>query len=200
MLHPHDQRQPRPESGIAGTDRRNGAAPREGGGGRRPGAAAQAARGRQTDGPRTPGRAAGHGQLSGIRHLRGARRQPADAGRGSPRRGRGDRQRHHPRAAGVRVQSGLHGAGRQSGQDARRQGRQDHGPGRQDRLPHHRAERQRRGADSGGRGQPERLRRDFLPQCRVLRGGAADFGHPGAVRGRRGVQPGADRLHPDEPG
>ncbi len=113
------------------------------------------------------------------------------------RRRRGDRLRHHRRAAGVRVQPGLHGLRRLARRGLRREDRQGHGPRAEGRLPGHRHQRQRRRQDPGRRGRARPVRRDLLPQRDGLRRHPADLTDPGSVRGRRGLLPRDHRLHAD---
>ncbi len=62
-----------------------------------------------------------------------------------------------------------------------------HGHGHQERRAGDRPERLGRRAHPGGRGQPGRLRRHLPAQHAGQRRGAADLGHHGAVRRRRGL-------------
>ncbi len=59
----------------------------------------------------------------------------------------------------------------------------------------HRPVRRRRRAHPGGRGGARRLRRGVPAQRAGLRRHPADLGHHGAVRGRRRLLAGDDRLH-----
>ena len=72
---------------------------------------------------------------------------------------------------------------------------QDHGPGGAERRAGDRAQRFRRRPHPGGRRVARRLCRSVLAQCAGLGRRAADLGHHGAVRGRRGLFAGDDRLH-----
>ena len=75
--------------------------------------------------------------------------------------------------------------------------RQDHGSGGQDGRARDRAERFGRGAHSGRRDVAGRLRRHFLAQHALQRSGAADLGHHGAMRRRRGLFARDHRFHFD---
>lgn len=165
---------------------------------RRPGAPTGAGPGRgagQGGGPAAGARAAdgagadravdGRGFLHRDRRLRtgagGGRRQ-------APVRRRGDhRIRHDRRAPGLCLRPGRHRVRREHGRGLRREGRQGHGPGAEDRLPGHRAERLRRRPHPGGRGLARALRRVGAAQCGGVRGHPADLGDHGAVCGRSRV-------------
>ena len=73
--------------------------------------------------------------------------------------------------------------------------RQGPGHGAEDARPDHRHLRCRRRAHPGGRGRARRLRRGVPPQRHGLGRDPADLGHHGAVRGRRRLLAGHDRLH-----
>ncbi len=100
----------------------------------------------------------------------------------------------HPRAAGVRVRAGLHGLRRLAVGGLRAEDLQDHGPGHEGGRAHHRPQRLGRRAHPGGRGLAGRLRRHLPAQHPGLGRGAADLGHHGALRGRRGLLAGHHRL------
>ena len=70
------------------------------------------------------------------------------------RRRRGHRLRHRRRPPGVRVRPGLHRVRRLARRGVRREDRQGHGPGAEDRLPGHRHQRLRRRPHPGGRRLP----------------------------------------------
>ncbi len=103
--------------------------------------------------------------------------------------------RHHRRADGLRLLPGLHGLRRQPLGRLRREGLQDHGPGDADRRAGDRHQRLRRRAHPGRRRQPGRLRRHLPAQRHGVGRDPADLRHPRAVRRRRGVLAGHDRLH-----
>ena len=85
------------------------------------------------------------------------------------RRRRGHRLRHRRRPPGLRVQSGRHRLRRQPRRGVRREDHQGHGLRPQDRLPHDRDQRGRRGADPGGCRLARSVRRDLPPQHARLR-------------------------------
>ena len=134
--------------------------------------------------------------------VRGARRAgaaPVDgvrAGEEPPvRRRRGDRLRHHRRPPGVRVLPGLHDLRRLARRGLRREDHQGHGPRHQDRLPDHRHQRGRRGADPGGRGLARPLRRDLPPQRPRVGRHPPDQPDHGQLRRRPRLLPRRHRLH-----
>ena len=112
-----------------------------------------------------------------------------------PRRRRRHRPRHDRRPARVRLQPGLHGLRRLAVGGVRREDLQGHGPRDEGRRADHRAQRFGRRADPGGRRVARRLRRDLPAQRPRVRRRAADLGHHGPVRRRRGLLAGDDRLH-----
>ena len=112
-----------------------------------------------------------------------------------PRRRRGHRLRHDQRPAGLRLQPGFHRVRRLALRGARREDLQDHGPGDAGRRAGHRPQRFRRRAHPGGRRLARRLCRGVPAQRAGLGRGAADLADHGAVRRRRGLFAGDDRLH-----
>ena len=157
----------------------------------------QAARAGQADRAGADRHAAGPRLLHRVRRAGPApRHRLRHRGHPALRGRRGHRVRHRGRAAGVRVQPGLHGVRRLAGRGLRREDRQDHGPRAEDRLPDHRDQRRRGRTHTGGRGSPGPVRRDLLPQRDGLRGRPADLADHGPVRGRRGLLPRDHRLHP----
>ena len=116
------------------------------------------------------------------------------------------RRRGHRRGLGRRPprppgQPGLHGGRRLGGRGALHQGRRDHGAVAEDRLALRLHQRFRRRARAGRHRLALRLRQGFLHQRHALRRGAADLADLRTLRRRRGLQPGADRLHhSDAPG
>ena len=111
------------------------------------------------------------------------------------RRRRGHRLRHRRRPPGLRVRAGLHGLRRLARRGVRREDRQGHGHGDEDRLPGDRHQRLRRRPDPGGRRLARPLRRDLLPQRPRLRRDPADLADHRPVRRRRRLLPGGHRLH-----
>src|SRR6185312_13991440 len=103
------------------------------------------------------------------------------------RRRRCYRLRYDQRAAGICVFAGFYRFWRVAVRNACRKDLQDHGPGHEERRAGSRAERLGRGAYTGGRGIAGRLCRHFLSQYHGIGRGAANIGHYGALRGRRGV-------------
>ena len=110
-------------------------------------------------------------------------------------RRRRHRPRHDRRPRRVRLQPGLHGLRRLAGRGHGREDVQDHGPGRQDRLPGDRHQRLGRRADPGGRRLARRLRRRLHAQRHVLGRDPADQPDHGPVRRRRRLLPRDHRLH-----
>ena len=130
--------------------------------------------------------AARPGLVHRARRVRPAPLDDVRHGEAAPvRRRRRDRLRHGRRPAGVRLQPGRDDLRRQPRPGLRREDRQDHRLRAQDRLPADRAQRGRRRAHPGGRGQPRPLRRDLPAQHPRLRRHPADL----ADHGRRGRRP-----------
>ena len=98
------------------------------------------------------------------------------------------------RAAGLRLQPGLHRLRRLAVGGARREDLQGDGPGDRERRADHRPLGFRRRADPGGRRQPRRLRRHLPAQHPGVRRRAADLAGHGTVRRRRGLLAGDHRL------
>ena len=103
--------------------------------------------------------------------------------------------RHDQRAAGLRVQPGLHRVRRLASRTPRAEDLQDHGHGAEGRRAGHRHQRFGRRAHPGRRRQPRRLCRGVPAQRAGVGRGAADLPDHGAVRGRRGLFARDDRLH-----
>ena len=110
-------------------------------------------------------------------------------------RRRRHRLRHDQRPAGVRLQPGLHRLRRRAVRGARREDLQGDGPGDEGRRAGDRPQRLGRRAHPGGRGLARRLCRRVPAQRDGLGRGAADQHDHGAVRRRRGLLAGDDRLH-----
>ena len=143
--------------------------------------------------PRVPAR---RGLVPRARHADPPRR----LGHGPRRVASLHRRRHHRlrqdrRSQGLRLLPGLHRLRRRARRDPRREDPQDHGPRHDDGPADHRAQRRRRRAHPRGRRGTQRLRRDLLAQRTRVGRRAPDLGHPRAVRRRRGVLAGPDRLH-----
>ena len=156
----------------------------------------EAARQGQADRPRADREAARPGLVRGARHLRPPpHRRLRHAAQPALGRRRGHRPRHDRRPPGVRLLAGLHRLRRLARRGDGREDGQGDGPGGQDRLPGHRHQRLRRGAHPGGRRLARRLRRRVRAQRPVLGRDPADLADHGAVRGRRRLLPGHDRLH-----
>ena len=86
------------------------------------------------------------------------------------------------------------------GRGVRREDPQADGPRAQGRRAGGRPERRRRCPHPGGRRLAGQLRRDLLPERALVRRGAPDQRDPRAVRGRRRLLAGHDRLHLHGPG
>ena len=112
-----------------------------------------------------------------------------------PGRRRRHRLRHDQRPAGLRLQPGFHGVRRLALRGACREDLQDHGPGDEGRRAGHRPQRFRRRAHPGRRRLARRLCRGVPAQRAGLGRRAADLADHGAVRRRRGLFAGDDRLH-----
>ena len=155
-----------------------------------------AARQGQADRARTPRAAARSRLLRRVGHVRRASLERLRHGRAAhPRRRRGHRPWHDQRPAGVRLQPGLHGLRRLAQRGPCREDLQDHGPGHAGRRAGDRAQRLRRRPHPGRRRLARRLCRRVPAQRPGLRRGAADVADHGAVRRRRRLFAGHDRLH-----
>ena len=156
----------------------------------------EAARPRQVHRARAHREAARPGLLPGARHVRAP---PHERVRHAEEPAVGRRRRHRPRhdrrPPRLRLQPGLHGLRRLAGRGHGREDVQDHGPGRQDRLPGHRHQRLGRRAHPGGRRLARRLRRRLRAQRQVLGRHPADQPDHGPVRGRRRLLARDHRLH-----
>ena len=145
--------------------------------------------------PRAAREAARPGQLRRARPLRPPP-QPALRDDGAPTLGR--RRRHRLRddlrPQGLRLLAGLHRLRRHAVGGVRREDLQGHGPRAQVRLPADRHQRLGRRAHPGGRRLAGRLRGDLLAQRAGLRRDPADQPDHGAVRRRRRLLAGDDRL------
>ena len=108
---------------------------------------------------------------------------------------RGDRRGFGERPPGAPGEPGLHGVRRFGRRSAFDQGRRDHGAVAEDRLAVRLHQRFGRRARAGGHRLALRLRQGVLHERDALRRGAADLLDLRTVRGRRGVQSGADRFH-----
>ena len=136
------------------------------------------------------------GLLRGVRHVCRAPlhrfRHGEDA---RARRRRGDRLGHHQRPRHLRVRQGFHRIRRLAIAGACREDGEDSGHGAQEPRADHRPVRCRRGAHPGRRGGARRLRRGVLAQRARLGRDPANLADHGAVRGRRRLFAGHDRLH-----
>ena len=112
-----------------------------------------------------------------------------------PRRRRRHRLGHGQRPHGVRLRQGLHRVRRLALGDARAEDHEDPGHGDEGARADHRPVRRRRRAHPGGRRGARRLCRGVPAQRARLRRDPADLRHHGAVRGRRRLFAGDDRLH-----
>ncbi|MDF9815259.1 hypothetical protein M2266_004490 [Streptomyces sp. SPB162] len=123
-----------------------------------------------------------------VRRARRARPPPVDQlqpGEDPPlRRRRRHGVRHGRGPSGGRLLAGLHRLRRRPGRGLRREDRQGHGLGDEDRLPDHRHQRLRRRPHPGGCGLTGHVRRDLPPQHPRLRCDPADLVDRGPVRGR----------------
>ena len=138
----------------------------------------------------------GRGLLRGVRHVRRAPLHRFRHGEDQdPRRRRGHRLGHHQRPRGLRVRQGLHRVRRLAVGGARQEDHQDPGHGAAEPRADHRPVRRRRRAHPGGRGGARRLRRGVPAQRAGLRRHPADLRDHGAVRRRRRLFAGHDRLH-----
>ena len=113
----------------------------------------------------------------------------------NPRRRRGHRLGHGQRPHRLRVRQGFHRVRRLAVGDARAEDHQGPGHGDEGARADHRPVRRRRRAHPGGRRRARRLRRGVQAQRHRLRRHPADQRHHGAVRGRRRLFAGDDRLH-----
>ena len=112
-----------------------------------------------------------------------------------PRRRRRHGARHDRRAAGLRLQPGLHRLRWLAVGGVRREDLQGDGPGDEGRRSDHRPERLGRRSDPGGRRLARRLRRHLPAQHVGIGRRPADLGRPGSVCRRRGLLAGDHRLH-----
>ena len=175
---------------------RAGAAAGGGAARRRAGAHRGPAQQRQAHRPRAHRAADGRELLRGVRHVRRAPLPRLRHGEDQdPRRRRGHRLGHHQRPRRLRLRQGLHGVRRLAVGGARQEDHQDPGHGAAEPRAHHRPVRRRRRAHPGGRGGARRLRRGVPAQRAGLGRHPADLRHHGAVRGRRRLLAGHDRLH-----
>ena len=110
-------------------------------------------------------------------------------------RRRRHRLRHDRRAPGLHLQPGLHRLRRCAGRGVRREDPQGHGPGRLDRRAHDRAQRRGGRPHPGGRRLAALLRGHLPPQRGRLGGHPPDQRDPRALRRRRRLLAGHDRLH-----
>ena len=153
-----------------------------------------------------PHRARARGEAARPRHLRGARRLRTPShdrfrdGPQHPRRRRDHRTRHDRRAAGVRLQPGLHRLRRLARGGHEQEDLQADGPRRARRLPPDRHQRLRRRPHPGGRRLARGVRRRLLPQRPLLWRDPADLADHGAVRGRGRLLARDHRFHPDGEG
>ena len=171
-------------------------APRQGARRRRQGARRGAAQARQAHRARAHRPADGQGLVRGVRHVRRAPHVRVRHGRAEdPRRRRRHRLGHGQRPHRVRVRQGLHGVRRLAVGDPRRQDHQDPGHGDEGAGADRRPVRRRRRAHPGRRGGARGLRRGVQAQRDRLGRHPADQRHHGAVRGRRRLFAGDDRLH-----
>ncbi len=181
-------RRPRPGGRTAGPARA-GAARTERAGDR--GAARQG----EADRPGADRAAAGRGFVQGGRAA-----PPAPGHRVRPGGQEALHRRCHHRLGhgrgphGLRLRARLPDLRRGAGRGPRHEDPQDHGHGHLGRRPAGVAERRRRRPYPGGRLGARRLRRHLPAQHARLRCHPADQRDARPVRGRRGLQPGADRL------
>ncbi len=166
---------------------------RAGGGSRPHRGPAQARQAHRARAPRPPAR---RRLVRGVRHVCRAPlhrfRHGEDQG---ARRRRGDRLGHHQRPRHLRVRQGLHRVRRLAVGSARQQDDQDPGHGAAEPRADHRLVRRRRRAHPGRRGGARRLWRGVPAQRARLRRHPADQRDHGAVRRRRRLFAGHDRLH-----
>ena len=164
--------------------------------GRGRGAHRGAASPRQADRARADRTVARPRFLRGMGHVRRAS-QPRFRHRRAPHPGRRRRHRlrHGQRPAGLCVQPGFHRVRRLAERGACREDLQDHGPGDECRGAGDRAQRFRRGAHPGGRRLARRLCRGVRAQRAGLGRDPAGVADHGAMRRRRGLFAGDDRLH-----
>ena len=112
-----------------------------------------------------------------------------------PRRRRGHRLGHHQRPRHLCVRQGLHRVRRLAVGSACREDGQDPGHGAAEPRADHRPVRRRRRAHPGGRRGARRLWRGVHQERARLGRDPADLGDHGAVRRRRRLFAGHDRLH-----
>ena len=113
----------------------------------------------------------------------------------NPRRRRRHRLGHRQRPHRVRLRQGLHRVRRLAVGDARAEDHQDPGHGDAGARADRRPVRRRRRAHPGRRRRARRLRRSVQAQRHRLGRHPADLGDHGAVRRRRRLFAGDDRLH-----
>ena len=118
----------------------------------------------------------------------------------NPGRRRGDRLRHHQRAARIRLQPGFHRVRRRALRGARGKDLQDHGSRGQGRRARHRPQRLGRRTYPGRCGLACGVRRRVPAQRDRFGRHPTDLRDHGALRRRRGLFPGDDRLHRDGEG
>ena len=111
------------------------------------------------------------------------------------RRRRRHRLGHGQRPPGLRLRQGFHRVRRLAVGSACREDPEGAGHGAAQPRADHRPLRRRRRAHPGGRGGARRLCRGVPAQRARLRRHPADLGHHGAVRRRRRLFAGHDRLH-----
>ena len=112
-----------------------------------------------------------------------------------PRRRRGHRLGHHQRPGRLRLRQGLHGVRRLAVGGARQEDHQDPGHGAAEPRADHRPVRRRRRAHPGRRGGARRLWRGVPAERAGVGRHPADQRDHGAVRRRRRLFAGHDRLH-----
>ena len=171
--------------------------PRGGASRRRPEAHRRAAPARQAHRPRAHRTPARQRLVRGIRHVRAAslRRFRHGQGRKNSRRRRGDRLGHDQRPGRLCLRQGFHRSRRLAVGNARPEDHQDPGHGPAQSRADHRPVRRRRRAHPGRRGGARRLWRGVPAQCAGLGRHSADFRDHGALRRRRRLFAGHDRLH-----
>ncbi len=146
------------------------------------------------------GRAGGRGDLPRDRRSRPAHLPGLRHGEeGDPLRRRRHGNGTRGRAGCGTLQPGFSGRGRFARARSCAQDLRHHGSCPEERHAPRRNERLRRSTDSGGRRVALRIRPGLLPERRAVGRRATDLADPGQLRGRRGLQPGPQRLPHHDP-